>query len=116
MLISAWKVDCNNGKIAGITLWPAFQSTVFSGSGSQRLLPVCRPEKILQGKRFGSNEEVIAEAKAYFEAKDKLFYKKSIEMSENHWNECFILERNYVDEWSRILPKSDKIPVNLHVR
>ena len=31
---------------------------------------------MLKGKRFGSNEEVILENEAYFEAKDKLFYKK----------------------------------------
>ena len=28
-------------------------------------------KKMLQRKRFGSNEEVIAETEAYFEAKDK---------------------------------------------
>ena len=28
-------------------------------------------KKMLRGKRFGSNEEVIAETEAYFEAKDK---------------------------------------------
>ena len=33
-------------------------------------------KRMLQGKRFGSNEEVILETEAYFEAKDKLFYKK----------------------------------------
>ena len=32
----------------------------------------------LQGKRFGSNEEVLFETKVYFEAKDKSFYKKGI--------------------------------------
>ena len=31
-------------------------------------------KRILQGKRFGSNEEIISETEAYFEAKDKLFY------------------------------------------
>ena len=30
-----------------------------------------------QEKKFGSNEEVISETEAYFEAKDKLFYKKA---------------------------------------
>ena len=39
-------------------------------------------KKMLQGKRFDSNEEVILEIKAYFEAKDKLFYKKGIELIE----------------------------------
>ena len=33
-------------------------------------------KKMLQGKRFGSNKEVIAETKAYFEGKDESFYKK----------------------------------------
>ena len=33
--------------------------------------------RMLQGKRFDSNEEVILETEAYFEAKDKLFYKKA---------------------------------------
>ena len=37
-------------------------------------------EKMLQGKRFYSNEEVTTETNAYFEAKDKSFYKKGIEM------------------------------------
>ena len=33
-------------------------------------------KKMLQGKRFGFNEEVILETDAYFEAKDKPFYKR----------------------------------------
>ena len=36
-------------------------------------------KKMLQEKRFGSNEEVIAETEAYFEANDKSFYKHGIE-------------------------------------
>ena len=39
-------------------------------------------KRMLQGKRFGSNEEVISETEAYFEAKDKSFYKKGIELLE----------------------------------
>ncbi len=31
-------------------------------------------KKMLQGKRFGSNEEVLVATEAYFEAKDKSFY------------------------------------------
>ena len=41
-------------------------------------------KKMLQGKRFGSNEEVIAETKANFENKDESFYKKSIEKLGKH--------------------------------
>ena len=36
-------------------------------------------KKILQGKRFCSNEEVISETESYFESKDESFYKKGIE-------------------------------------
>ena len=53
---------------------------------------------MLQGKRFGSNEEVIAETDAYFEVKDKSFYKRGIEILEKRWNECITLEGDYVDE------------------
>ena len=55
-------------------------------------------QRILQGKRFGSNEEAIAETEAYFEAKDKLFYSKGNEMLEKRWNECITLEEDYVVE------------------
>ena len=41
-------------------------------------------KKMLPGKRFYSNEKVITETNAYFEAKDKSFYKKGIEMLEKH--------------------------------
>ena len=46
---------------------------------------------ILQRKRFGSNEEVILETAAYFEAKDKSLYQKGIELLEKHWNQCITL-------------------------
>ena len=39
-------------------------------------------KKMLQWKKFGSNEEVIAETEAYFESKDESFYKKDIEKLE----------------------------------
>ena len=53
---------------------------------------------MLQGKRFGSNEEVVSETEAYFESKDKSFYKKGIEMLEKRWNEYITLEEDYSDE------------------
>ena len=54
---------------------------------------------MLQGKRFGSNEVVIAEIEAYFESKDESFYKKKgIEKLEERWNECVTIEGNYVDK------------------
>ena len=51
-----------------------------------------------QGKRFGSNEEVILETEAYFEAKDRSFYKKGIKLLEKRWNQFISLEGDYVDE------------------
>ena len=55
-------------------------------------------KRMLQGKRSGSNEEVISETEAYFGAKDKSFYKKGIKLLEKRWNRCITLEGNYVDE------------------
>ena len=55
-------------------------------------------KKMLQGKRFYSNEEVITKTNAYFEAKDKSFYKKGIEMLEKRWTDCIAFEEDYVDE------------------
>ena len=43
-------------------------------------------KKMLAGKKFRPNEEVIAETEVYFEAKDKAFYKSVIEMLERRWN------------------------------
>ena len=37
-------------------------------------------KKMLAGKKFRTNEEVIVETEAYFEAKDKSFYKSGIEI------------------------------------
>ena len=45
-----------------------------------------------------NNEEVISETKVYFEAKDKSFYKRGIELLEKHWNQCITLKKDYVDE------------------
>ena len=53
---------------------------------------------MLKRKRFGSNEEVIAETEAYLKSKDESFYKKDIEKLEKRWNECITFERNYVDK------------------
>ena len=55
-------------------------------------------KRILQEKIFGSTEEVIVETEAYFEVKDKSFYKKGIKMLEKRWNECITLEGDYADE------------------
>ena len=53
---------------------------------------------MLQGKRFGSNEEMTLETEAYFKAKNKSFYKTGIELLEKCWNQCVTLEGDYIDE------------------
>ena len=55
-------------------------------------------KKMLQGKRFSSDDKVIAATEAYFEAKDKSFYKKGIKNLEKRWNDCIAMEGDYVDE------------------
>ncbi|GFW77001.1 histone-lysine N-methyltransferase SETMAR [Trichonephila clavipes] len=51
---------------------------------------------MLQGKRFGSNEEVITEIEAYFESKDKSFYEKGIKKLEDLCTECITVEGEYL--------------------
>ena len=55
-------------------------------------------KRMLQGKRVGSNKKVISEIEAYFEAKDKSFHKKGIELLEKRRNHCITLERDYIGE------------------
>jgi len=51
-----------------------------------------------RGKRFGPDEEAIAETEAYFEAKDKSFYEKGIVTLEKRWNERIALKGDCVNE------------------
>lgn len=55
-------------------------------------------KKTLRGKRYGTDEEVIAETEAYFEGKDKSFYKSGIERLEKRWNDCIASKGDYFDE------------------
>ncbi|GFW56754.1 putative DD34D transposase [Trichonephila clavipes] len=55
-------------------------------------------KRILQGKRFRSNEEVIAKIEAYFKSKDKSFYKKGFKKLEERLAECITLEKEYLDK------------------
>ena len=74
--------------------------TLFSKSCSLRPLAVCRPQKKALGKTIWLQwRSDIFETEAYFEDKDKSFYKKkSTELLEKHWNQCITLEGDYVDE------------------
>ena len=55
-------------------------------------------KRMLAGKRYGSNQEVVAEIEAYFEAFGAACYKKGIEKLEDRYNRCIAIEGNYVDE------------------
>jgi len=54
-------------------------------------------KRMLSGKKFKTNDEVIAETETYFEAKDKSYYKNGIEKLEDRYNRCIALEGNYVE-------------------
>ena len=55
-------------------------------------------KKMLQEKRFGSNEEVIAETEVYFVAKDKSFYKHASERLKKRWNDSIALRGDQIYE------------------
>ena len=48
-------------------------------------------------KKFKSNDEVIAETEAYFDEKEKSYYKSDIEKLENRYTRCIALKGNYVE-------------------
>ncbi|XP_032691619.1 uncharacterized protein LOC116854125 [Odontomachus brunneus] len=54
-------------------------------------------KRMLTGKKFSTNEEIIAESEAYFEAKEKSYYKNDIEKLHDRYNRCIALEGNYVE-------------------
>ena len=49
-----------------------------------------------QNPKFKSNDEVIAETEAYFNEKEKSYYKSGIEKLENRYTRCIALEGNYL--------------------
>ena len=89
------QVDCNDGKTTWISHWIASYSPDLAPSDYWLFSDL---KRMLKGKIFGSNEEVISENQAYFKAKDKSFYKKDIELLEKRWNQHITLEGKYVDE------------------
>ena len=48
-------------------------------------------KRMLAGKKFKSNDEVIAETEAYFDEKEKSYYKSGIEKLENRYTRCIAL-------------------------
>ncbi|GFV99304.1 putative DD34D transposase [Trichonephila clavipes] len=55
-------------------------------------------KRMLQGKRFCSNEEVIAQAEAILRAKTNRSTKKVFKKLKDRWIECITLEREYLDK------------------
>ena len=48
-------------------------------------------------EKFCADEEVIEETEAYFEAKDKSYYKNGIEKLYDLYNRCIPREGNYIE-------------------
>ena len=55
-------------------------------------------KKWLGGRRFTSNEEVIAETNAYFAEFDKSYYLEGLKKLENRWARCIELKGDYVEK------------------
>jgi len=56
-------------------------------------------KKWLGGKRFASNEEVIAETEAYlYKEFDQSYFLNGIKMLEYRWAKCIELKRDYVEK------------------
>ncbi|CAK9833213.1 Histone-lysine N-methyltransferase SETMAR [Anthophora retusa] len=55
-------------------------------------------KKFLRGKRFSSNEEVIAAANDYFEELPKNHFREGINELENRWKKCIELKGEYTEE------------------
>ena len=49
-------------------------------------------KRMLTGKKFSLDEEVIAETEAFFEAKDNYYYKNGIENLKDRYNRCIALD------------------------
>jgi len=52
----------------------------------------------LGGKKFSSNEEVIAAVDAYFEDLETFYFSEGIKKLEHHWTKCVELQGDYVEK------------------
>jgi [histone H3]-lysine36 N-dimethyltransferase SETMAR len=52
-------------------------------------------KRMLAGKKFSTNQEVITATEAYFEAMLKSYYKNGIEKLYDRYNHC--IERNHIE-------------------
>lgn len=52
----------------------------------------------LQGKRFATRTQLDMEMNGYFDGFDSTYFTKGIEMLEERWSKCILLDGNYIDE------------------
>ena len=51
----------------------------------------------MRGKRFLSNEEVIAGIEAYFDSLPDSHFRDGIHKLEDHWNKCIKVQGEYIE-------------------
>ena len=71
-------VNCNNGKTTWIALQIAPHPPYSPDLTPNNYWLFADLKRMLQGKRFGSNEKVMLETETYFETKDKSFNEKAL--------------------------------------
>ncbi|KAG5328298.1 SETMR methyltransferase, partial [Acromyrmex charruanus] len=59
--------------------------------------------KHLGGKKFTSNEEVIAETEAYFAEFDKSYFSERLKKWQKRWEKCVLLKGDYVEKKKKFL-------------
>lgn len=55
-------------------------------------------KKWLAGKKFSSNEEVIAETEVYFGEFDKSYFLNGLKKWQERWEKCIFLKGDYVEK------------------
>jgi len=55
-------------------------------------------KKFVAGKRFLSNEEMIAAVNAYFEGFPKTHFRDGIKLLEKRWKKCIEVKGDYVEK------------------
>jgi len=101
--LSPWQrtnslVRNRHSKTGRITLRIAASSTLFSRFGESDFFLFPNMKKWLGGKRFTSNEEVIAETEAYFAKFDKSYFLDGLKKLEYRWTKCIELKGDYIEK------------------
>jgi len=62
-------------------------------------------KKSLAGKKFASNEEVVAATEAYFADLEKTYFSDGLKKLEHRWVKCIELKGDYVEKYIATFPK-----------